>query len=245
MRLNLSRCLLAAIFAAGAVGSAHAVNLVEVAGANIKFYYDADFWGLGSATVVGNSISFALVDDFTINAKSRTPTAINYSTYGEKAVGALFAVANDGYLLRTSFTQTINGNYSLAPGNSRGEAGVRAEVAGGTGFSGGKLKGAFSLGEVYGNYLASSYQAPAADNYSVTKQLFSAPNNTTSYFNALQFDPQLSVLVRQVGIGSSDMALTGLTYNFVVAVPEPETYAMMIAGLGLMGFVARRRKQNA
>ena len=28
----------------------------------------------------------------------------------------------------------------------------------------------------------------------------------------------------------------------ITAVPEPETYAMMLAGLGLMGFVARRRK---
>jgi hypothetical protein len=29
-----------------------------------------------------------------------------------------------------------------------------------------------------------------------------------------------------------------------VPVPEPETYAMLLAGLGLMGFVARRRKQR-
>ena len=28
-------------------------------------------------------------------------------------------------------------------------------------------------------------------------------------------------------------------------IPEPESYAMLLAGLGLMGFVARRRKQNA
>jgi hypothetical protein len=28
----------------------------------------------------------------------------------------------------------------------------------------------------------------------------------------------------------------------VAAVPEPETYAMLLAGLGLMGAIARRRK---
>ena len=30
----------------------------------------------------------------------------------------------------------------------------------------------------------------------------------------------------------------------VTAVPEPETYAMMLAGLGLMGTIARRRKNK-
>ena len=31
----------------------------------------------------------------------------------------------------------------------------------------------------------------------------------------------------------------------VTAVPEPETYALMLGGLGVVGFVARRRKQPA
>lgn len=32
-------------------------------------------------------------------------------------------------------------------------------------------------------------------------------------------------------------------YAFTAAVPEAETYGMMLAGLGLVGFMARRRKQ--
>ncbi|WP_229259449.1 choice-of-anchor E domain-containing protein [Duganella aceris] len=33
-----------------------------------------------------------------------------------------------------------------------------------------------------------------------------------------------------------------VTYTFAAPVPEPETYAMLLAGLGLVGFAARRRK---
>jgi PEP-CTERM motif len=37
---------------------------------------------------------------------------------------------------------------------------------------------------------------------------------------------------------------TGATYggNITVAVPEPETYALILAGLGVVGFVGRRRR---
>ena len=38
-------------------------------------------------------------------------------------------------------------------------------------------------------------------------------------------------------------AVTAGSAISVSAVPEPETYAMMLAGLGLLGFAARRRKQ--
>jgi hypothetical protein len=52
-----------------------------------------------------------------------------------------------------------------------------------------------------------------------------------------------------VGLSASATDATGGLDAFFVAasptaVPEPESYAMLLAGLGLMGFVARRRKQR-
>lgn len=54
------------------------------------------------------------------------------------------------------------------------------------------------------------------------------------------------------GSGSGNVAFSGnskvntyavLTYNYIpTPVPEPETYAMLLAGLGLMGVVLRKRK---
>lgn len=46
------------------------------------------------------------------------------------------------------------------------------------------------------------------------------------------------VLTNEAGFGSK-VSITAVT-----PVPEPETYAMMLAGLGLIGAIARRRKQR-
>ncbi len=46
-----------------------------------------------------------------------------------------------------------------------------------------------------------------------------------------------------LAIGNETSATT--TLYSLAPVPEPETYAMLLAGLGLLGFVARRRKQSA
>ena len=47
------------------------------------------------------------------------------------------------------------------------------------------------------------------------------------------------------GIGTSNSYGGSLDNVAVTAVPEPETYAMLLAGLGLIGTIARRRKASS
>lgn len=44
--------------------------------------------------------------------------------------------------------------------------------------------------------------------------------------------------------GTMGVVLNDVAANLTAPIPEPEIYAMLVAGLGFMGFVARRRKQQ-
>lgn len=44
-------------------------------------------------------------------------------------------------------------------------------------------------------------------------------------------------------LGPLSLASTELYYTYANPIPEPETYAMMLAGLGMLGFTAKRRRQ--
>jgi hypothetical protein len=56
--------------------------------------------------------------------------------------------------------------------------------------------------------------------------------------NSLVSLPSGGVLTEATGINShGQVAAFGIS-----PIPEPETYAMLLVGLGLLGFIARRRK---
>ena len=66
---------------------------------------------------------------------------------------------------------------------------------------------------------------------------FLLANNVTGW-DSLSFSSNVS------GLGTSITQDSLGAHLSITSVPEPETYAMFMAGLGLMGFIARRRKNG-
>lgn len=65
--------------------------------------------------------------------------------------------------------------------------------------------------------------------------------NDFSHFSLIGYDNVTSFTLTG-SVSGAYIALDNL--DVAAPIPEPETYAIMLAGLGLLGFVARRRKQN-
>lgn len=72
------------------------------------------------------------------------------------------------------------------------------------------------------------------EGYSLT----TTPSNTYYYINRLSNDTKF------LRVAGDFVAIDDLQFDTktVTNVPEPETYAMMLAGLSALGFIARRRK---
>ena len=102
----------------------------------------------------------------------------------------------------------------------------------------------------------------SASNFSIINSIIdSSTHNWTSRSNVLVTDPQwtntksynytienlLTAYTDPTGTGPKiafiEKQFAGSSISIVVTtVPEADTYAMMLAGLGILGFIARRRK---
>jgi hypothetical protein len=137
------------------------------------------------------------------------------------------AAGGGNVFLYTSDTDFVSsGSFLLALGgtNSGGSGTVTGRAWGGTNNTALSFSGANLFGTLVG-------QSSASFSNSVSGAFSSAVN---------PYSLTTGVAINRTTAGTS----TGDLNLQVTAVPEPETYAMLLAGLGAMGFVARRRKSR-
>lgn len=97
-----------------------------------------------------------------------------------------------------------------------------------------------------GGYTYGSITAHHNDNYSLFKNMYD-----TWYWTSTEYVPNTGIhMIFTMGSGTQDSSYDfGPQYHAmavldgdVAAIPEPETYAMFLAGLGLVGAAVRRQK---
>jgi len=87
---------------------------------------------------------------------------------------------------------------------------------------GGSSGSCYAAGCGYTGWITATYAIPTAGSYKIQ---FGVSNYLDTAFDS--------------GLAFDDVSIAGTP---VGTIPEPETYAMLLAGLGLLGFAARRRK---
>ncbi|MYM66331.1 choice-of-anchor E domain-containing protein [Pseudoduganella sp. FT55W] len=109
--------------------------------------------------------------------------------------------------------------------------------------------GTVSLAANGGAYSANnSYTAHETVSYSdaSTLGLFSALGGGTL---TTVIKAEGSTLANATGVDTTFLTQAGgrgyVTYSYIAAVPEPETYGMLLLGLGMMGVIAKRKQRSA
>lgn len=162
--------------------------------------------------------------------------------------GQLFAINNGGAASSTSCCDDLF-RIDVATGN--------ATLVGSTGFAGIQAL-AYGSGMLYGWEVGSSGVGAGLITLSISTGAGTDVNlgmgGSSGDIQGLAFSPQGILYGARDALYTVNTSTGAITLigsggysdvrgiEFTSAVPEPETYAMLLAGLGLLGFAARRRK---
>jgi hypothetical protein len=216
-----------------ALGSAHASAAnVTLDGGNFTISYDTAVIGLfGAPELVGSTLVFSPGGNPGFSAQSENGVKFTNSTF------SFMITADPGYAL-SSFNLFEGGDYLLIGGASRVSVGGQLRV------------------KPVGGAVLTAAIAPSVP---LTAQTSFEQFATTNWDASASISPTLALSSATVSIENLLGARARLTedgYAFIekknvelgfvlTAVPEPTSYAMLLAGLGMMGFVARRRVKNS
>ena len=182
---------------------------------NYGLYFDFS----GAGTVSGGNPATSIT--------SGSFTSLNYTLYGYNGAPATFNVAGDAPTTSAAAGRIALATGSLLPGPNQSSVGSAPQSPTFTSSASANLSFVPNPA-AYGFFT----NPPGASFYSVAVSSFiNSPTQVSPFTGGFQNGFRISQ-----GGGS---------VNFTAPVPEPETYALMLAGMGVVGWAARRRRAAA
>ncbi|WP_295990174.1 DUF642 domain-containing protein [Rugamonas sp.] len=175
--------------------------------------------------------------ELVFNGDFETYTGTAFSGYTTLAVGDTTLT---GWTVGAQSVDIVNGNYGAISGNSidmLGTPGPGSLQQSLSTVAGQKYTLKFDLSE---NSDAAPQLYVSFDGGTTLAQSYLGTGTTHSYM--LDFTAGASTVLKFTSAAAGNGGAVLDNVSVMAAVPEPETYGMLLAGLGLLGFIARRRK---
>ena len=211
---------------------------VTLAGTNVSFTYDSALTGLfGTPVVTGDSFYF-------------TPTSFTAESYNGAGIDSTSAtfnvsvVANDGYFISSTLLSETGDYYKLSESTAVGAVAVGGQLI--VRDLNAPLSSALSsITSAMPLDVITSFAYFQTTNWSATASVVLPEDwGPVAGVNVTLENILLASTVNPASAAFIEKKFAGITVIASMASPVPETnhYGMLLAGLGLVGFMVRRKK---